>query len=135
MKVTNKGMPKDLSCKHDSFKKKLKAKQTAKLKNNHYGWRKISHKDIKVNRQSFMKIYASQMCIHPMTELPNTENRRNWRTQQARIILGDSKFSVSVTRKKGRKKSQKHTQRSKWSWSGELLWRINGRKRSGLKDS
>jgi len=37
MKVTNKGMPKDLSCKHDSFKKKLKAKQTAKLKNNHCG--------------------------------------------------------------------------------------------------
>ena len=31
MKVTNKGMPKDLSRKHDLFKKKLKAKQTSKL--------------------------------------------------------------------------------------------------------
>ena len=42
------------------------------------------------------------MCIHPMTELPNTENRRNWRTQQAEIIPGDSKLPVSVTRKKER---------------------------------
>ena len=36
-------------------------------------------------------------------------------------MLRDTKLPVSVARKKGRKKSQKPTQRSKCGWSEELL--------------